>query len=161
MFFPKRSLPVLHARLSPHGQTPGHNNSPFCNDRFPGFTSGVQLFARKPHLVRTRHSMSISNAMPSSNVVSIIRVVGNTPRNLKPFWNQCESGTLIQPLKAHVWSQRRHIISTTLNTVHSLNKHGRDQGVSTQVPTKIIYRKNVLRSGLGWRARLFSTNVVG
>ena len=162
MFFPKRSLPVLQARLSPHDQTPGHNNSQFCKDRTPRSSSCVDISTEKLGLARARQSMPVAHAVPSQNAASVICVVGNTPRSMKLFSIQCESGTLIQPLKAHVWSQRRHITNHGSNTAQNSRKDGRDRSIHVQaLSRRIIFQKHILGSRLSWWTRDLSTNVVG
>lgn len=161
MFFTKRTLPVLPARLSPHNQTPGHNNNTFCKDRLPRPNSYVDSSTKNLDPDSACHSIPISIAVPSQYVTSVTSINGNNPRDLELFWNQCESGTLTQPLKAHVWSQRRHVTSNTSNTPHSLGKDGGYLGNSTRLSPRIICQKHVLGSGLRWRVRAFSTNLVG
>lgn len=161
MFFTKRSPPVQYAGLLPHGYTPSHSNSQFCKDRISSFISCVDLSTEKLGLGSACHSRPVSHSVPSQNVASVICVDGNAPRSVKPFWIQCESGTSIQPLKTHVWSQRRHLTSHRSNTALSLNKDERDRGTSIQVPNGIIFQKHVLASGLRWWAQAFSTSVVG
>ena len=161
MFFTKRSPPALYARLSPHDHTPSNNNSHLCKDSLPSFMSWVDLSTDKLALGSACHSMPVSHTLPSQNVASLIYVDGNAPRTVKPFWIQCESGTLIRPPKTHVWSQRRHLTSQRPNTALNLNKDGRHRGISLQVPTGIVFQKHVLASGLRWRTQAFPTNVVG
>lgn len=159
MFLTKRSPPALCARLSPHDHTPSQNNSHFCKNRLPSLISWVHLSTDNLALSSACHSM------PSQNVASVICVDGNAPRTVKPFWIQCESGTLIRPLKTHVWSQQRHLTRHLTrprsNTALSWNKDGRYRGNNLQVSSRIMVQKHILASGLGWRTQATSISLVG
>ena len=161
MFFTKRSLPALNACLSPHGRARCHHNKPLCKDGFPRLNSCVDHDTENLDLGSAWRSLHISNTIPSQYAMFITRVNRNPPRALKLFLNQCESGTLIQPLKAHVWSQRRHVTSNTLDTALNLSKDGRDHSISIPLHARIKSRKRILGSGLRWRVRDFSTKLVG
>ena len=152
---------MLQARLSPHDQTPGHNNNQFCKNKFPRSTSCVDISTDKLGRASACHSMPVAHAVPSQNVASVICVVGNTSRKMKLFKIQCESGTLIRPLKAHVWSQRRRITNHGSNTAQNSIQDGRDWGIQIQVLGRNIFQQNIMGSRLrGW-TRDLSTNVVG
>lgn len=158
MFFTIRSL-RLRAGPSLHDQLPGHSKKPFRKARFLRPFSSLDLSTEQLDLDSSCYSIPVSN-VPSQYLASVAHVNGNTPRVLKLCWNQCESGTLIQPLKAHVWSQPQHLNSNTLNTEIGLAKDGRQQVIGIRFPARIIFQRHVLGGRLRRGLRAFSTNLV-